>query len=431
MTTAQLPVAGLRVALFATCFNDTMWPETPKAVVRLLERLGCRVEFPAAQTCCGQMLTNTGYAGDALPLVRRFVDVFGSYDAVVAPSGSCVGSVRHQHATVARDAGDTGLAAEVEQVSTRVHELSELLVDVLGVTDVGAYFPHRVTYHPTCHSLRMLRVGDRPLRLLRAVEGIDLIELPGAEECCGFGGTFAVKNPDVSVAMGVDKADRVTGTGAEVLVAGDNSCLAHIGGILGRRRAGIRTMHLPPAGPAQVAAGSVEVFAENIADYRAEVVRAPSDDVPEAVCAVLSGLGLRSVVVPSGLDPAWVAALEAGFDVVPEDAAGSATDLDGVDAVVTGAAVGIATTGTVVLDHGPDQGRRALTLVPDTHVCVVREDQVVDDVPDAVRILGGEAHRGRPLTWVSGPSATSDIELQRVEGVHGPRTLVVVLVPVG
>ena len=244
MTSAHLPGAGRRVALFATCFNDTMWPETPKAVVRLLERLGCRVEFPAAQTCCGQMLTNTGYAGDALPLVRRFVDVFGSYDAVVAPSGSCVGSVRHQHATVARDAGDTGLAAEVEQVSTRVHELSELLVDVLGVTDVGAFFPHRVTYHPTCHSLRMLRVGDRPLQLLRAVEGIDLVELPGAEECCGFGGTFAVKNPDVSVAMGTDKADQVTRTGAEVLVAGDNSCLAHIGGVLGRRRAGIRTMHL-------------------------------------------------------------------------------------------------------------------------------------------------------------------------------------------
>ncbi|MFW5473371.1 (Fe-S)-binding protein [Knoellia sp. CPCC 206450] len=244
MTSAQLPGAGLSVALFATCFNDTMWPETPKAVVRLLERLGCRVEFPAAQTCCGQMLTNTGYAGDALPLVRRFVDVFGSYDAVVAPSGSCVGSVRHQHATVARGAGNTGLAAEVERVSTRVHELSELLVDVLGVTNVGAFFPHRVTYHPTCHSLRMLRVGDRPLRLLRAVEGIDLVELPGAEECCGFGGTFAVKNPEVSVAMGSDKADRVAGTEAEVLVAGDNSCLAHIGGILGRRRAGIRTMHL-------------------------------------------------------------------------------------------------------------------------------------------------------------------------------------------
>ena len=241
---APPPRADLRVALFATCFNDTMWPETPKATVRLLERLGCRVEFPAAQTCCGQMLTNTGYAGEAVPLVRRFVDVFGDYDAVVAPSGSCVGSVRDQHAMVARRAGDEGLASEVERVAPRVHELSEFLVDVLGVTDVGAWFPHRVTYHPTCHSLRLLRVGDRPLQLLRAVEGIDLVELPGADECCGFGGTFAMKNADVSVAMGTDKAAHVVETGAEVVVAGDNSCLAHIGGILGRQRAGIRSMHL-------------------------------------------------------------------------------------------------------------------------------------------------------------------------------------------
>ena len=231
------PRTDLRVALFATCFNDTMWPETPKATVRLLERLGCRVEFPAAQTCCGQMLTNTGYAGEAVPLVRRFVDVFGDYDAVVAPSGSCVGSVP-------RRAGDEGLASEVEQVAPRVHELSEFLVDVLGVTDVGAWFPHRVTYHPTCHSLRLLRVGDRPLQLLRAVEGIDLVELPGADECCGFGGTFAMKNSDVSVAMGTDKAAHVAETGAEVVVAGDNSCLAHIGGILGRQGAGIRSLHL-------------------------------------------------------------------------------------------------------------------------------------------------------------------------------------------
>ena len=238
------PRTDLRVALFATCFNDTMWPETPKATVRLLERLGCRVEFPAAQTCCGQMLTNTGYAGQAVPLVRRFVDVFGDYDAVVAPSGSCVGSVRDQHAMVARRAGDEGLASEVEQFAPRVHELSEFLVDVLGVTDVGAWFPHRVTYHPTCHSLRLLRVGDRPLQLLRAVEGIDLVELPGADECCGFGGTFAMKNSDVSVAMGTDKAAHVTETGAEVVVAGDNSCLAHIGGILGRQGAGIRSLHL-------------------------------------------------------------------------------------------------------------------------------------------------------------------------------------------
>ena len=244
MTATHTPVTDLKVALFATCFNDTMWPETPKATVRLLERLGCRVEFPAAQTCCGQMLTNTGYAGEAVPLVRRFVDVFGDYDAVVAPSGSCVGSVRDQHAMVARRAGDVGLASEVEQVAPRVHELSEFLVDVLGVTDVGAFFPHRVTYHPTCHSLRLLRVGHRPLQLLRAVEGIDLVELPGADECCGFGGTFAMKNSDVSVAMGTDKAAHVVETGAEVVVAGDNSCLAHIGGILGRQQAGIRSMHL-------------------------------------------------------------------------------------------------------------------------------------------------------------------------------------------
>jgi len=236
--------SGLRVALFATCFNDTMFPEAPRATVLLLERLGCRVEFPRAQTCCGQMFTNTGYADEPAPLVRAFVDVFGGYDAVVAPSGSCVGSVREQHPMLARRTGDGGLVRAVDQLAPRVHELSEFLVDVLGVTDVGAYFPHRVTYHPTCHSLRLLRVGDRPLRLLRAVRGIDLVDLPGAEECCGFGGTFAMKNADVSVAMGADKARHVRETGAEVVVAGDNSCLAHIGGILSRQRAGVRTMHL-------------------------------------------------------------------------------------------------------------------------------------------------------------------------------------------
>ncbi|GAA1898495.1 MAG: (Fe-S)-binding protein [Williamsia herbipolensis] len=234
----------MRVALFATCFNDTMWPETPKATVRLLERLGLDVEFPRAQTCCGQMFTNTGYADEAVPGVRRFVDVFADYDAVVAPSGSCVGSVRHQHATLAARAGDSGLESAVRELTARVHELSEFLVDVLGVTDVGAYFPHRVTYHPTCHSLRMLRVADKPLRLLRAVRGIDLVDLPAADQCCGFGGTFAVKNADTSVAMGADKTTAVRSTRAEVLVAGDNSCLAHIGGMLHRQRSGVRTMHL-------------------------------------------------------------------------------------------------------------------------------------------------------------------------------------------
>jgi len=240
----QAETRGKRVALFATCFNDTMWPETPKAVVTLLERLGCAVEFPLDQTCCGQPLTNTGYAREAVPLVRRFVDVFGPYDVIVAPSGSCVGSVRIQHVALAESAGDRRLVQQVEAIAPRVLELSEFLVDYLRVTDVGAYFPHRVTYHPTCHSLRMLRVGGRPLTLLRNVRGIDLVELPEADECCGFGGTFAVKNADVSVAMGADKARHVRETGAEVLVAGDNSCLAHIGGLLSRGRSGVRVMHL-------------------------------------------------------------------------------------------------------------------------------------------------------------------------------------------
>jgi L-lactate dehydrogenase complex protein LldE len=213
-----------------------------KAVVALLERLGHQVVFPAGQTCCGQMHVNTGYRREALPLVRHHVEVFEPYDVVVTPSGSCAGSVRHQHADVARD--DPGLAAAAQAVAGRTYELSELLVDVLGVTDVGAYFPHRVTYHPTCHSLRLLRVGDKPLRLLREVRGMTLLELPAAEQCCGFGGTFALKNPDTSTAMLADKLRHVTGTGAEVLTAGDASCLMHVGGGLSRLRAGTRTLHL-------------------------------------------------------------------------------------------------------------------------------------------------------------------------------------------
>ncbi len=234
----------VRVALMVTCINDAMFPEAGKAVVRLLRRLGVDVEFPAGQTCCAQPMVNTGYLDEAVPVVRTFVEAFEGYDAVVTPSGSCAGSARHQHAIVARRSGDPGLARAVAEVGPRVHELSEFLVDVLGVTDVGAYFPHRVTYHPTCHSLRMLGVGDRPTRLLQAVRGLTLLDLPDAEQCCGFGGTFAVKNADTSVAMGSDKARHVRSTGAEVLVAGDSSCLMHVGGLLSRQRAGVRTMHL-------------------------------------------------------------------------------------------------------------------------------------------------------------------------------------------
>jgi L-lactate dehydrogenase complex protein LldE len=244
VTTGADAAPPRRAALFITCFNDTLFPRTGQAVVTLLERLGVAVDFPLEQTCCGQMHFNTGYAREAIPLVRRFVDVFGDSEVVVSPSASCVGMVRDYYGRVAELAGDPGLGRAVAALSPRVVELSEFLVDRLGVEDVGAFFPRRVTYHPTCHSLRTLKVGDKPLRLLRAVRGIDVVELPEATECCGFGGTFAVKNADTSIAMLTDKVRTILDTGAEVCVSADNSCLMHIGGALSRQRAGVRTMHL-------------------------------------------------------------------------------------------------------------------------------------------------------------------------------------------
>jgi len=234
----------VRVALFITCFNDTLFPETGKATVEVLERVGVEVEFPVEQTCCGQMHFNTGYQREAIPLVRRFVEVFKGYDAVVAPSGSCVSMVRELYPMAADLAGDAGLRRDVENLGPKVFELSEFLVKRMGIADVGAYYPHRVTYHPTCHSLRMIKVGDAPLTLLRNVRGIDLVELPEATSCCGFGGTFAVKNADTSVAMLSDKIRHVLDTKAEVCTAGDNSCLMHIGGGLKRGRAGVAAVHL-------------------------------------------------------------------------------------------------------------------------------------------------------------------------------------------
>jgi L-lactate dehydrogenase complex protein LldE len=233
-----------RVRLFITCFNDTLFPDTGRAAVELLERAGCDVEFPLEQTCCGQMHANSGYGADALPLVRRFVDVFAGEDPIVSPSGSCVAMVREQYAALAREAGDDQLLRRVEALGPRTFELTQFLADELGVEDLGAAFPHRVTYHPACHSLRALHIGDAPLRLLRQVRGIDLVELPQAETCCGFGGTFAVKNADTSAAMLTDKLRSVLDTGAEVVCSADNSCLLHIGGGLSRQRAGVRAMHV-------------------------------------------------------------------------------------------------------------------------------------------------------------------------------------------
>jgi L-lactate dehydrogenase complex protein LldE len=224
----------MKVALFVTCVNDLVFPGTGRAVVRVLERLGHTVEFPVEQSCCGQMHANSGYREEALPLVANFVKTFDGYDAVVCPSGSCVAMVRDWYPKLVPDAGE---------VVARTYELSELLVDVLGVTDVGAAFPHRVTYHPTCHGLRMLRLGDRPRRLLEAVRGLELVDLPGAEECCGFGGTFAVKNAGVSGAMLADKCRSIVDTGAAYVAAVDNSCLAHIGGGLSRAGGPAKPIH--------------------------------------------------------------------------------------------------------------------------------------------------------------------------------------------
>jgi L-lactate dehydrogenase complex protein LldE len=234
----------MRISLFITCYNDLLFPKTGMAVVNLLERLGHTVIFRPEQTCCGQMHYNTGYQRETVPLVRKFVDTFANDEIICSPSASCVAMIRDHYVKAARMAADAELEARAAEIVPRVFEFTELLVYKLGVEDVGAYYPHRVTYHPSCHSLRLLRVGEAPLRLLRNVGGIDLVELERQEECCGFGGTFAVKNAETSSAMLSDKVRCVLNTGAEVCSAADNSCLMHIYGSLHRQKTGVRTMHI-------------------------------------------------------------------------------------------------------------------------------------------------------------------------------------------
>jgi L-lactate dehydrogenase complex protein LldE len=225
----------VRIALFTTCIGDTIAPEASRATVEVLERLGHEVVFPAAQTCRGQLHLNSGYAPEADALARRFARIFGDYDVVVSPSSSCVGTVREHYG------------------NANVFELSELLVHRLGVEDVGASFPHRVAYHPTCHSLRVTRVGDAPLRLLRNVRGLELVELPRASECCGFGGTFSVKYPGISSAIDEAKVRNVVKSGAACLLAGDLGCLLHIAGRLSRDGSTVECRHV-----AEVLAGMIE-----------------------------------------------------------------------------------------------------------------------------------------------------------------------------
>ena len=243
--------SSLQVSLFITCYNDTLFPETGKAVVTVLERLGHTVVFPAGQTCCGQMHWNTGYQAEALPLLPRFVAQFKDAEAVVVPSSSCVAMMRDHYPMMADQIGDPVLIEQVRNLLPKVWEFSEFLTKKLGLEDAGAYFPHRVTYHASCHGLRMLGLGDGPEKLLRSVRGIQLVPLSGLEQCCGFGGTFAVKNAEVSSAMLSEKVQAVLQTGAEMCTACDNSCLMHIEGSLHRQRTGVRTLHL-----AEILAGS-------------------------------------------------------------------------------------------------------------------------------------------------------------------------------
>jgi L-lactate dehydrogenase complex protein LldE len=234
----------MKVALFITCVNDGLFPNTPQAVVEVLERLGHEIVFPTQQTCCGQMHLNAGYRQEGLHLAQRFREVFSGYDVIVSPSASCVGTVRDLYATSARSLGDEKLAVELEEVGRRTYEFSEFLTDVLKVVDVGASFHHTVAYHPTCHSLRVLGLDEAPKTLLRHVEGLELVTIPEEDACCGFGGMFSLKNSDTSVVMGQDKLSHIRATGAEVLCSLDNSCLTHIGGLSSRAKTGIQMMHV-------------------------------------------------------------------------------------------------------------------------------------------------------------------------------------------
>lgn len=239
----------MRIALFSTCIVDAMYPRVARATVDILERLGHEVIFPPGQTCCSQMHVNSGYFDDAYPVVKNHVKAFSAwdYDVAVAPSASCVVSLDHQQGMIARRAGDEGTAQAAEEIAGRTFELSKLLIDVLGVTDaaaqLGSYFPHRVTFHSSCHGMRMMKLGTRQSDLVRSVEGVEFAELPDLEQCCGFGGTFSFKNADTSGAMVADKAQNVESTGASVCTGGDVSCLMNIGGALSRRGSAVQTVH--------------------------------------------------------------------------------------------------------------------------------------------------------------------------------------------
>ncbi|HTU36190.1 MAG TPA: (Fe-S)-binding protein [Candidatus Acidoferrum sp.] len=230
-----------KVSLFIPCFVDQILPEVGMDVVRVLRRIGCQVDFPEEQTCCGQPAFNSGYWDDARPLAERFLRIFREAEAVVCPSGSCTTMLRVFYPELL---AGTNLNGEARSLGSRVFEFSEFLVNIAGVDDLGAYFPHRVAFHDACHGLRELHINVEPRQLLRHVRGLELVEMSRSEECCGFGGTFATKFGMISAAMGETKAGNAEACGAEYLASNDPSCLMHIDGILRRRNSPVRTVHL-------------------------------------------------------------------------------------------------------------------------------------------------------------------------------------------
>jgi L-lactate dehydrogenase complex protein LldE len=229
------------VTLFIPCFVDQFQPQVGVDVVRVLRRIGYQLRYPQEQTCCGQPAFNAGYWDEARPVAEHFVRTFRSAELVVCPSGSCTAMVRNFYPELLKH---SALRAEASALGARTFEFSEFLVKVAGVSDVGATFAHRVTYHDSCHLLRELHVRDEPRELLKSVRGLELIEMPHSEECCGFGGAFSVKMPMISAAMGEVKAGNIEASGAEFVVSSDPSCLMHIDGVLRRLKSKARTIYI-------------------------------------------------------------------------------------------------------------------------------------------------------------------------------------------
>jgi len=230
-----------KVSLFVPCFVDQLQPQVAVDAVKVLRRVGCEVDFLPEQTCCGQPAFNSGFWDEARPCAERFLRVFKDAETIVSPSGSCTTMVRIFYPELMSSGA---LHDEAIALGKRTFELSEFLVKQMGLTDVGAAFPHTVTYHASCHGLRELKLRDEPLQLLRGVKGLKLVDMLRFDECCGFGGTFATKFESISVAMGNSKADSVAVTGAEYVTAIDPSCLMHVQGILGRRKDRAQAIHL-------------------------------------------------------------------------------------------------------------------------------------------------------------------------------------------